>query len=197
MQMIKIGITGGIGSGKSVVSELLKLYDIPIYNADVEAKRLNDESPLIREKLTQNFGESLYASGKLDKQKFAQIIFNDPEKLRLANSIIHPELQKDFLRWVEIHSDSDIVAMEAALIFEANFQRMFDKVIMVYAPISLRVVRASQRDLTTPEKIEERLRHQFPDEEKVKLSDFVIFNDEKHSLIMQVSDLLNRIRTNR
>ncbi|PLB87055.1 dephospho-CoA kinase [Dysgonamonadaceae bacterium] len=195
--MIKIGITGGIGSGKSVVSELLKLYDIPIYNADVEAKRLNDESPLIREKLTQNFGESLYASGKLDKQKFAQIIFNDPEKLRLANSIIHPELQKDFLRWVEIHSDSDIVAMEAALIFEANFQRMFDKVIMVYAPISLRVVRASQRDLTTPEKIEERLRHQFPDEEKVKLSDFVIFNDEKHSLIMQVSDLLNRIRTNR
>jgi dephospho-CoA kinase len=175
----------------------LKLYDIPIYNADVEAKRLNDESPLIREKLTQNFGESLYASGKLDKQKFAQIIFNDPEKLRLANSIIHPELQKDFLRWVEIHSDSDIVAMEAALIFEANFQRMFDKVIMVYAPISLRVVRASQRDLTTPEKIEERLRHQFPDEEKVKLSDFVIFNDEKHSLIMQVSDLLNRIRTNR
>lgn len=195
--MIKIGITGGIGSGKSVVSELLKLYDIPIYNADMEAKRLNDESPLIREKLTQNFGESLYASGKLDKQKFAQIIFNDPEKLRLANSIIHPELQKDFLRWVEIHSDSDIVAMEAALIFEANFQRMFDKVIMVYAPISLRVVRASQRDLTTPEKIEERLRHQFPDEEKVKLSDFVIFNDEKHSLIMQVSDLLNRIRTNR
>ena len=195
--MIKIGITGGIGSGKSVVSELLKLYDIPIYNADVEAKRLNDESPLIREKLTQNFGESLYASGKLDKQKFAQIIFNDPEKLRLANSIIHPELQKDFLRWVEIHSDSDIVAMEAALIFEANFQRMFDNVIMVYAPISLRIVRASQRDLTTPEKIEERLRHQFPDEEKVKLSDFVIFNDEKHSLIMQVSDLLNRIRTNR
>ena len=195
--MIKIGITGGIGSGKSVVSELLKLYDIPIYNADVEAKRLNDESPLIREKLTQNFGESLYASGKLDKQKFAQIIFNDPEKLRIANSIIHPELQKDFLRWVEIHSDSDIVAMEAALIFEANFQRMFDKVIMVYAPISLRIVRASQRDLTTPEKIEERLRHQFPDEEKVKLSDFVIFNDEKHSLIMQVSDLLNRIRTNR
>ena len=195
--MIKIGITGGIGSGKSVVSELLKLYDIPIYNADMEAKRLNDESPLIREKLTQYFGENLYASGKLDKQKFAQIIFNDPEKLRLANSIIHPELQKDFLRWVEIHSDSDIVAMEAALIFEANFQRMFDKVIMVYAPISLRVVRASQRDLTTPEKIEERLRHQFPDEEKVKLSDFVIFNDEKHSLIMQVSDLLNRIRTNR
>lgn len=195
--MIKIGITGGIGSGKSVVSELLKLYDIPIYNADVEAKRLNDESPLIRQKLTQTFGESLYASGKLDKQKFAQIIFNDPEKLRLANSIIHPELQKDFLRWVEIHSDSDIVAMEAALIFEANFQRMFDNVIMVYAPISLRIVRASQRDLTTPEKIEERLRHQFPDEEKVKLSDFVIFNDEKHSLIMQVSDLLNRIRTNR
>ncbi len=195
--MIKIGITGGIGSGKSVVCELLKLYDIPIYNADVEAKRLNDESPIIRQKLTQNIDENLYISGKLDKQRFAQIIFNDPEKLRIANSIIHPELQKDFLRWVEIHSDSDIVGMEAALLFEANFQRMFDKVIMVYAPVSLRIVRASQRDRTTSEKIEERLRHQFPDEEKVKLSDFVIFNDEKHSLIMQVSDLLNRIRTNR
>jgi dephospho-CoA kinase len=195
--MIKIGITGGIGSGKSVVSELLKLYDIPIYNADVKAKRLNDESPINRQKCMQSFGEDLYVSGKLDKQKFAQIIFNDPEKLRIANSIIHPELQKDFLRWLEIHSDSDIVAMEAALLFEANFQSMFDKVIIVYAPVSLRIVRASQRDRTTPEKIEERLRHQFPDEEKVKLSDFVIFNDEKHSLIIQVSDLLNRIRTNR
>jgi dephospho-CoA kinase len=131
---------------------------------------------------------------RIDKQKFCQIILTI-RKLRLP---IHyyPELQKDFYHG-RIHSDSDIVAMEAALIFEANFQRMFDKVIMVYAPISLRVVRASQRDLTTPEKIEERLRHQFPDEEKVKLSDFVIFNDEKHSLIMQVSDLLNRIRTNR
>ena len=195
--MIKIGITGGIGSGKSVVFELLKLYDIPIYNADVKAKRLNDESPIIRQKLMQSFGEDLYVSGKLDKQKFAQIIFNDPEKLRIANSIIHPELQKDFLQWIECHSDSDIVAMEAALLFEANFQSMFDKVIIVYAPVSLRIVRASQRDRTTPEKIEERLRHQFPDEEKVKLSDFVIFNDEKHSLIIQVSDLLNRIRTNR
>jgi len=195
--MIKIGITGGIGSGKSVVSELLKLYDIPIYNADMEAKRLNDESPLIREKLTQYFGENLYASGKLDKQKFAQIIFNDPEKLRIANSVIHPELQKDFLRWVEIHSDSEIVAMEAALLFEANFQSMFDSVVTVYAPMSLRITRASQRDNTTPEKIEERMRHQFPDEEKAKLSDFVIFNDEKYSLIRQVSDLISQIKENR
>ena len=195
--MIKLGITGGIGSGKSIVAELLKLYDIPVYNADNEAKRLNDESPVIRQKLTQNFGEDLYASGKLDKQKFAQIIFNDPEKLRIANSIIHPELQKDFLRWVNFHSDSDIVAMEAALLFEANFQSMFDSIVTVYAPMALRIVRASQRDRTTPEKIEERIRNQFSDEEKVKLSDFVIFNDEKHSLIRQVSDLLNGIRTNR
>ena len=195
--MIKLGITGGIGSGKSIVAELLKLYDIPVYNADDEAKRLNDESSVIRQKLTQNFGEDLYASGKLDKQKFAQIIFNDPEKLRIANSIIHPELQKDFLRWINFHSDSDIVAMEAALIFEANFQSMFDSIVTVYAPMALRIVRASQRDRTTPEKIEERIRNQFSDEEKVKLSDFVIFNDEKHSLIRQVSDLLNGIRTNR
>ena len=195
--MIKLGITGGIGSGKSIVAELLKLYDIPVYNADDEAKRLNDESSVIRQKLTQNFGEDLYASGKLDKQKFAQIIFNDPEKLRIANSIIHPELQKDFLRWIEFHSDSDIVAMEAALLFEANFQCMFDKVIMVYAPVSLRIARASQRDRTTTEKIEERIRNQFSDEEKVKLSDFVIFNDEKHSLIRQVSDLILQIGENR
>jgi dephospho-CoA kinase len=87
--------------------------------------------------------------------------------------------------------------MEAALLFEANFQSMFDSVVTVYAPMSLRIVRASQRDNTTPEKIEERMRHQFPDEEKVKLSDFVIFNDEKHSLIRQVSDLISQIKENR
>jgi len=191
--MIKIGVTGNIGSGKSVVCELLKIHGIPVYNADKEAKRLNNSSPVIREKLIHHFGKEIYIEGKLDKNKFAQIIFNDPEKLSLANSIIHPEVAKDFAAWAVSKNKYPIVALEAAILFEGNFHNYVDKTITVYAPHELRIARASQRDNVTIEKIIEREKNQIPDEEKIKIADFVIYNDEKHALILQVSTLLNQL----
>ena len=191
--MIKIGITGNIGSGKSVVCELLKIHGIPVYNADKEAKRLNDSSPAIREKLIRHFGKEIYVGNKLDKNKFAQIIFNDPEKLSLANSIIHPEVAKDFAAWVASKNNYPIVALEAAVLFEGNFHHYVDKTITVYAPLELRIARASPRDNVPIEKIKEREKNQIPDEEKLKMADFIIYNDEKHALIPQVSNLLKQL----
>jgi dephospho-CoA kinase len=191
--MIKIGITGNIGSGKSVVCELLKIHGIPVYNADKEAKRLNDFSPTIREKLIRHFGKEIYVGNKLDKNKFAQLIFNDPEKLSLANSIIHPEVAKDFAAWVASKNNYPIVALEAAVLFEGNFHHYVDKTITVYAPPELRIARASQRDNVPKEKIKEREKNQISDEEKLKMADFVIYNDEKHALIPQVSNLLKQL----
>lgn len=191
--MIKIGVTGNIGSGKSVVCELLKIHGIPVYNADKEAKRLNDSSPVIREKLIQHFGKEIYTEDKLDKNKFAQLIFNNPEKLSLANSIIHPEVAKDFAAWVKSKNNYPIVALEAAILFEENFHHYVDKTITVFAPLELRIARASQRDNVPIKKIHEREKNQIPDEKKIKKADFVIYNDEKHALIPQVSHLLKQL----
>lgn len=119
--MLKIGITGGIGSGKSVVSELFRIHDIPVYDADSQAKRLNDTSPAIREKLIAQFGTQIYTENKLNKSAFAAIIFSDTEKLQQANAIIHPYLLEDFKRWCAQRKHKSIVAMDAALLIFKTF----------------------------------------------------------------------------
>lgn len=188
--MVTIGITGGIGSGKSVVSELFRICGVPVYDADAEAKKLNDTSETIREQLMRHFGQDLYRGHKLDRKKLARIIFSDPQNLRTANSIIHPELRKNFLEWAVRHSHCPVTGLDAALLFEAKFGDMVDKIVTVYAPADLRIVRAARRDNTDEKSIVERAKHQLPDEIKMKLSDFIIFNDGRHSVIQQVEDLL-------
>lgn len=193
--MIKIGITGGIGSGKSTVAKLLKLHGVPVYNADDETKKLNNISPVIRKQLMKHFGEDLYLNNELDKKKFAHIIFNDAEKLKLANSIIHPEVLKHFTNWCNQHSNYPIVALEAAILFESNFHKYLDKVITVYSPLDVRVERVSKRDNVSPEMVKSRISHQMPETEKIGMSEYVIFNDYQTSLIEQVSKLLEEINT--
>ena len=192
--MIKLGITGGIGSGKSVVADLFRLNGVPVYNADIEAKRLNDTSEVIREKLTANFGNSLYKDGKLDRREFAQIIFSDPQNLEIANAIIHPEVKHHFWKWSEAHSEFPIVALDAPLLFEAKYGDILDKIITVYAPREMRLARASVRDNVSESTIAERAKHQLPDEIKIKLSDFVIYNDNRQSLIFQIHNILKQIK---
>ena len=194
--MTRIGITGGIGSGKSIVSTLFQLHGIPVYNADEETKALNNTSPIIRKQLTQHFGKDLYLNNELDKKKFANIIFNDTEKLQLANSIIHPEVLKHFEEWCTQNSNHPIVALEAAILFESNFHNYLDKVVTVYSPLSTRVERVSERDNVPAEMVQNRMQHQMPETEKIRMSQYVIVNDNENSLIEQVENLLVDITHN-
>lgn len=191
--MIKIGITGGIGSGKSVVSEIFHLYGIPLYNADQEAKKLNDSSPYIREQLTLQFGDDLYVDDKLDRKKLASIIFHDDHKLAIVNSIIHPELARHFTEWCRQREHYPVVVLDAALLIEAGFHLLVDRVIAVYAPKELRIARVMQRDRSPHSEVEARMNSQLPEEEKIKHADYVIWNDNSHSLIKQVSELVKKI----
>lgn len=191
--MIKLAITGGIGSGKSVVSEILRLYGIPVYIADDESKRLTESSEEIREKLTEKFGNDIYEGGKLNKPLLASIIFNDKEKLKTVNSIIHPVVRADLSEWLESYADSKIIASESAILFESGFNAMFDKVITVYTPLEIRIKRIISRNNTSYDNAKQRIESQMSDEEKVKLSDFVIDNSGNISLLQQIESVLTKL----
>ncbi|MBD8388261.1 dephospho-CoA kinase [Dysgonomonas sp. BGC7] len=193
--MITLGITGGIGSGKSTVSRLFSLYDVPVYIADTESKRLVATSPVIREKLTAMFGNELFEGGVLNKALLAAHIFNDREKLEKVNAIIHPEVAADFARWQAAHSQYDIVAQEAAILFESEFNKYMDKVVMVYTPLEMRIERTMKRDGVGRELVMERIKNQMSDEKKAELSDFVVVNDGTQSLIGQVAQILHRLKS--
>lgn len=193
--MIKLGITGGIGSGKSTVSEIFSICGIPVYIADIESKKLVVSSPVIQQKLTQLFGEELYTGGTLNKALLASHIFNDKNKLEAVNAIIHPEVGNDFNNWIKKHIEYPIVAHEAAILFESGFDKMMDKVVMVYTPLEIRIQRTMLRDNISREKVLERIQNQMPDEEKAKLSDYVIVNDNTISLIGQVTSIIKQLRS--
>jgi dephospho-CoA kinase len=194
--MIKLGITGGIGSGKSTVSEIFSLYGIPVYIADTESKRLVATSPVIREKLIHLFGNELYEGGVLNKPLLASHIFNDKKKLETVNAIIHPEVENDFSRWLQQHLHYAIAAHEAAILFESGFNKMMDKIVMVYTPLEIRIQRTMLRDNICREKVLERVQNQMPDEDKAKLSDYVIVNDNTKSLIEQVESVVYQLKNN-
>ncbi len=191
--MIKVGITGGIGSGKTVVAELFRLHGIPVYDADMQAKLLNDTSETIREKIILRFGNDLYADGRLDRKRFAEIIFQDKNLLREANSIIHPELRKHFLRWLQERREAPLVAIDAAVLFESNFYKLTDYNITVTAPETMRIRRATARDNSRSEQVKNRMESQMADAERIRLSDFVIVNDNANSLIKQIEEILSEI----
>ncbi len=191
--MVRIGVTGGIGSGKSVVCSLLHLHGIPVFNADIEAKRLNDTSAEVRKALTRHFGKDLYEGDRLNRQQFAKLIFNDKQNLAVANGIIHPALAKRFNDWCSAQSRFTHVAIDAPVLFEAGFDAHVDTVVVVYSPKELRVKRVMERDQVDREKVEARMQSQLPEEEKLKRANHVICNDGRHSLIVQVTDLLAKL----
>lgn len=192
--MIKLGITGGIGSGKSTISEIFSLCGIPIYIADIEAKRLTVSSPVIRERLINLFGSQLFANGILDRKLLASYIFNDASNLKKVNDIIHPEVERDFCEWIEKNKIYKIVAQEAAILYESGFDKFMDKIVTVYTPLEMRITRTMKRDNISREKVLERIHNQMPDEEKAELSDFVIVNDGTKSLIEQVLTIVQQLK---
>ena len=187
--MIKIGVTGGIGSGKSVVSSLLSLADIPVYNADEKSKYLTNISPVIKTKLEKMFGSDIYVNERLDGKRLASLIFADEALLKKVNGIIHPVVRADFQEWM-LCQTSKHCALESAILYESKFDKEVDVVLMVYAPVELRLTRAMQRNGSSESDIMKRINSQMPDELKRKQADFVIVNDGIQALMPQVDQFV-------
>lgn len=192
--MICIAITGGIGSGKSYVSALLEKAGIPVYNADNESKRLTTENAEIRCGLVNLLGEEVYAEGVLNKPMLASYLFANAENAARVNAIIHPCVKKDFKQWMEIHAESELVALESAILYESGFDDVVDTVVVVYAPKELRLKRAMLRDAASREQIEARMNAQMDDEEKCRKADFVVYNDGTFPLEEQLTSVINQIK---
>ena len=190
--MIKIGVTGGIGSGKSTVTDLLSLYGIPCFIADTESKRIVDSSEVIREQLTSLFGPNIYTSEGLNRKQLASYIFQDTILLNQVNKIIHPVVSNAFLQWAEAQN-SDITVIESAILFESGFDHLVDVTLTINAPTALRIERACKRDRCDANGIKQRIKNQTTDEEKELLADYVIQNNSKISLIKQLEAFITTI----
>lgn len=184
---VKVGITGGIGSGKSTVAKIFSILGLPIYHADDRAKWLMSENSFLKEKIITAFGKESYSeSGQLNRSYLAETVFSDPKKVAQINGFVHPAVKEDFNSWVSAQS-SPYVLKEAALIFEVGGQNLLDYVINVSAPLRIRVNRVMMRDPHRSEaQINQIIDQQLPDEEKNELSDFVIKNVDNKLLIPQV-----------
>lgn len=191
--MIKIGITGGIGSGKSVICKIFNSLGIPVYYSDLRAKELLNSSQEIKTALTDIFGNDLYTKDGIDKTKLANIIFNDKSSLEKVNKIVHPIVMNDYFLWCE-KQHSEISINESAIIFEANLKDNFDYIITVTAPKEKRIERVIKRDNTRREEVISRINHQYPDELKAKESDSVIINDGITPLLTQIKAILNTLK---
>jgi dephospho-CoA kinase len=183
--MLKIGLTGGIGSGKSTVAKVFETLSIPVYYADDAAKRLMHEDAALQLKIQEQFGEAAYTNGQLNRKYIADIVFTSPEKLELLNSIVHPATLQDAERWMQ-QQTTPYAIKEAALIFESGAQEHLDYVIGVYAPTPLRIQRTMQRDGVTSDEVIARMDKQIDETIKMRLCDFVVTNNEQELLIPQV-----------
>lgn len=192
---IKLGITGGIGSGKSVVTHLLQVMDIPVYYTDDEAKRLMVQDPDIRRDLIAFVGEEVYGTdGSLNRKMLAEFLFGYPERVKRVNRIVHPRVKADFEQWAG-NQKTSVVAMECAILYESGFNEAVDKVVGVTASLSTRLARATKRDSASVEQIKRRIAHQLPQEELCMRADYLIDNEEDSLLIPQVLHLLEELNT--
>mgnify|MGYP003179376179 CR=1 FL=1 len=179
---IKIGITGGIGSGKSVVSRLFGIMGIPVYISDIEAKRITQTDPVICQELCALVGQDVFQNGVLNRSLLASYMFGHPNRVQKVNEIIHPQVKED------------LVGMESAILVEAGFRSEVDFLVMVYAPLEVRVERAIKRDCSSREQVMKRIEAQMSDEVKRSHADFVIVNDDETPLIPQVLELISLLR---
>lgn len=181
-----IGLTGGIGSGKSTVARMFELLNVPVYYADQEAKRLMTSSADLKLGIRQLFGEGAYINDRLNRGYIADIVFRDKEKLKALNALVHPEVRKDFLHWVDIQ-DAPYVIQENPLIFEKNDQGSFDKVIVVTADKEVRIQRIIERDGLSKDQVLDRMANQLDDAKKTELADFLIYNETLANTKIQVN----------
>ncbi len=193
---LKIGITGGIGSGKTIVCEIFKLLGIPVFQADFVAGKLINSDAVIRSELISRYGNDIYQTDrKVNREKLAGIIFNDDAELEKVNKIIHPVVRNEFMNWVK-NQEAEYVIHEAAILFESGFYKMMDAVILVTAPEEMRIERVIKRNGLTRENVLSRIAKQWPDSEKRKFATFELINDNKSLLIPKIIEIDNKIKIN-
>ena len=190
--MIKVGLTGGIGSGKTLVSEVFIRLGIPVFNADNEAKAILNKDTEVISQIKKEFGENIYSAEGVDRQKLAEIVFNNPQALSKLNAIIHPRVHQYFYEWLK-RQDAKYVIEEAAILFESNAYKELDITINVHADELVRINRVVKRDNTTEEAVKSRMKNQMSDGERIKLADYTIYNNGDKMLLPQILEIHQNI----
>ncbi len=187
--MLKVGITGGIGSGKTTVCRIFELMGIPVYYADQRAKALMTNDKELVQNIQSLFGKEAYINGQLNRKYIANIVFKNKDQLHLLNGAVHPALGKDFLKWVDLQSDVPYVVEEAAIMIESGNYKLMDQVILVTAPLEVKIKRIKNRDQASRQEILNRINSQLSDEDRMPYIDHIIQNDNKHHIIPQIIHL--------
>lgn len=193
--MVKVGLTGGIGSGKTTVSNFLLDYGIPVYNSDSLGKKLMNTNLELINDIVNIFGESVYNNGILNTNLLSSIVFSDAEKIKQLNNLVHPKVAEDFKQWVEKNNNQPILVKEAAILIESGAYLDMDKIILVISKKSNRINRVSKRDNSDLESIEKRINFQLTDDEKIKYADYIIENNSSlDDLKNEVLRVINEIK---
>ena len=193
--MIKVGLTGGIGSGKTTVSNFLLDYGIPVYNSDTQGKTLMNTNLELKNNIVSIFGERVYDNGILNTNLLSSIVFNDSRKIEQLNNLVHPKVAQDFNQWVGKNNNKPILVKEAAILIESGAYLNMDKIILVVSEKSTRINRVSKRDNSDLESIEKRINLQLTDNEKIKYADYIIENNSSlEHLKLEVLKVVNKIR---
>ncbi|HUW06217.1 MAG TPA: dephospho-CoA kinase [Williamwhitmania sp.] len=191
--MLKVGLTGGIGSGKSFVARIFSELGAPIYQADFEAKKLIEVDPDIVAAYKQFFGDEIYTPLGLNRKQVAALVFGDREILEKVNKVVHPAVERHFQSWLQQQSLFPYVIHEAAILIESGASETMDKLVVVVAPEEVRVARVIERDGVGPEQVHLRMAHQLSDQERIARADFVINNDNNQLLLPQVVELHEKL----
>jgi dephospho-CoA kinase len=191
--MIKVGLTGGIGSGKSIVASIFEMLGVPVFYADHEAKVLMESNQELREGIIKLLGNNAFSDNKLNRGYIAAKVFSDPDMLVKLNEIVHPAVHRYFLKWTESFAGIPYVVEEAAILFESGANNYFDYSILVTSPESLRIERVMKRDKVNEENVKARMKNQFPEDKNLSMADFIINNDKDSMILPQILELHERL----
>lgn len=190
-----IGLTGGIGSGKTTIANYLASLAIPVYIADDAGKKVMQQQEII-EAIQEKFGFDIVENNQLNRAKLAEIVFNNPDQLKVLNAIVHPAVKKDFKKWVDEHADSPFVVYESAILFESGSYTNFDIILTVTAPLETRISRVLQRDNSNRDQVISRINAQWTDEQRIAKSDFIIENIDINLAKEKIDEFLKILSIN-